>query len=102
MGQRRAHRNGMTPLATPCERRVPQRSEDTRRLAGGADTLDSGWLRVERSVSVVGARQMIKKPKTAAGVRTIALPMWLLPDLEQLFPAGIGPSRTLATRWWRR
>ena len=31
----------------------------------------------------MGARQIIKKPKTPAGVRTIALPMWLLPELEQ-------------------
>ena len=47
--------------------------------------LDLGLVRIERSVSLVGARQVIKKPKTAAGVRTVALPMWLMPELEQHF-----------------
>jgi hypothetical protein len=36
-------------------------------------------------VSLVGARQLIEGPKTPAGVRTIALPMWLLPELERHF-----------------
>ena len=73
-------------------------------------------------MSLVGARQLIKKPKTAAGVRTIALPMLLLLDLERHFadyseqtPNGrvfVGPSgvtRSVRTsprsglgRWARR
>ena len=40
-----------------------------------------GLVRVERSVSLVGNRQVVKRPKTAAGARTVALPMWLIPEL---------------------
>lgn len=47
--------------------------------------LSLGLVKVERSVSLVGARQVVKRPKTAAGVRTVALPMWLLPELRQHF-----------------
>lgn len=47
--------------------------------------LDLGLVRVERSISLVGARQVVKRPKTAAGVRTVALPMWLLPELREHF-----------------
>lgn len=72
--------------------------------------LTAGLVQVERAVSLVGARQLIKKPKTPAGVRIIALPMWLLPDLEQHFadyseltpdgrvfvgPSGITPAKLL-------
>ena len=79
--------------------------------------LESGLLRVERSVSLVGARHVIKKPKTAAGVRRIALPMWLLPDLEQHFldyseqrqdgrvfvgPTGVTPARPNFSPIWTR
>ena len=45
-----------------------------------------GLVQVERSVSLVGTRQLIKHPKTPAGVRTVALPMWLLPRSGQHFP----------------
>jgi hypothetical protein len=38
--------------------------------------LTLGVVQVERAVSSVGARQLIKEPKTPAGVRTLALPMW--------------------------
>jgi integrase len=47
--------------------------------------VDAGLVRVERAVSEVGARQIIKKPKTAAGVRVVALPRWLTPELRQHF-----------------
>lgn len=44
-----------------------------------------GLVCIERAVSSVGSRLIVKKPKTAAGVRTVALPMWLVPELEQHF-----------------
>lgn len=47
--------------------------------------LDDGLVRIERAVSEIGARQIIKKPKTAAGVRTVALPRWLIPELRAHF-----------------
>ena len=45
--------------------------------------LKLGLVQVERSVSLIGARQVIKRPKTAAGVRAVALPMWLMPELVE-------------------
>ena len=47
--------------------------------------LPEGLVHIERAISLVNGRQLIKKPKTAAGVRTVALPMWLVPELEQHF-----------------
>ncbi len=40
------------------------------------------------------AGQVIKKPKTAAGVRTVALPRWLMPELIRYFDiyAESGPE----------
>jgi integrase len=79
--------------------------------------LDLGLVRIERSVSLVGARQVIKKPKTPAGVRTVALPMWLVSELEQHFsdyseqlpdgrvfvgPYGVTPGRANFSRIWAR
>ena len=79
--------------------------------------LSLGLVQVERAVSLVGARQLIKKPKTPAGVRTIALPMWLLPELEQhlsdyseqtpdgrvfVGPTGVTPLRPNFSRIWAR
>ena len=76
-----------------------------------------GLVQVERSVSLVGTRQLIKQPKTPAGVRTVALPMWLLPDLEQHFadyseqsadgrvfvgPTGVTPARPNFSPIWAR
>lgn len=76
-----------------------------------------GLVQVERSVSLVGAQQLIKEPKTPAGVRAVALPMWLLPDLEQHFadyseqtpngrvfvgPTGITPARPNFSPIWAR
>jgi integrase len=79
--------------------------------------LDLGLVRIERSVSSLGARQVIKKPKTPAGVRTVALPMWLMPELDQHFsdyseqlpdgrvfvgPYGATPGRANFSRIWAR
>jgi integrase len=47
--------------------------------------LVAGRVRIERAVSEIGARQVIKKPKTAAGIRTVALPRWLMPELRRHF-----------------
>lgn len=47
--------------------------------------LDVGLVHVRRSVSLIGARQVVKTPKTAAGLRTVALPMWLVPQVEKHF-----------------
>jgi integrase len=62
-------------------------------------------------------RQVIKKPKTVAGVRTVALPMWLVPELEQHFsdyseqlpdgrvfvgPTGVTPGRPNFSAVWAR
>lgn len=38
-----------------------------------------GLVHVRRSMSLVGAKQIVETPKTAAGLRTVALPMWLIP-----------------------
>jgi integrase len=79
--------------------------------------LSLGLVQVERSVSLASGRQVIKKPKTPAGIRTIALPMWLLPDLEQHFadysertpggrvfvgPTGVTPGRPNFSSIWAR
>lgn len=79
--------------------------------------LGQGLVHIERAVSLVGGRQLIKKPKTAAGVRTVALPMWLMPELRQHFqefserpadgwvfigPSGVTPSRSTFTKPWAR
>ncbi len=47
--------------------------------------LVDGLVRVERSVVLIGAEQVVKRPKTAAGVRTVAFPRWLLPLVEAHF-----------------
>jgi integrase len=45
--------------------------------------LEAGLVRIERAISEIGAKQIIKKPKTAAGVHTVALPWWLVPELRR-------------------
>jgi integrase len=77
----------------------------------------AGVVRIERAVSEIGARQVIKKPKTAAGVRTIALPRWLTPELRRHFdtyaepgqdgrvfvgPKGATPLRPNFSSVWKR
>ncbi len=47
--------------------------------------LNVGLVNIERSISLVGAQQIVKAPKTAAGGRTVALPMWLIPAVEKHF-----------------
>lgn len=79
--------------------------------------LTLGLVCIERALSSVGSRQIIKKPKTEAARRTIALPMWLVPELEQHFadysellpdgrvfvgPSGITPSRPNFSAVWAR
>ena len=79
--------------------------------------LGVGLVQIERAVSSVGARQLIKEPKTPAGVRTVSLPMWLLPELEQHFadyseqtaggrvfvgPSGVTPGRANFSSIWAR
>ena len=76
-----------------------------------------GLVRIERAVSEIGARQVIKKPKTAAGVRTVALPRWLMPELHRHFdtyaesgqdgrvfvgPKGATPLRPNFSSVWAR
>jgi integrase len=55
--------------------------------------LVAGVVHVERAVSEIGARQIIKRPKTAAGVRTIALPRWLVPELRRHFDLYAEPGQ---------
>ena len=52
-----------------------------------------GLVRIERAVSEIGARQIIKKPKTAAGIRSVALPRWLMPELRRHFEAYAEPGQ---------
>ncbi len=52
-------------------------------LRRGDLDLSAGTVKIERAVSQIGARQVIKKPKTAAGIRTVAFPMWLVPEIER-------------------
>lgn len=47
--------------------------------------LVDGLVRIERSVVQIGAEQVVKRPKTAAGIRTVAFPRWLLPLVEAHF-----------------
>jgi Phage integrase family len=43
--------------------------------------LDQAVVKIERSAVEVGTAVVVKAPKTAAGVRTVALPAWLVPEL---------------------
>ncbi len=79
--------------------------------------LVDGLVRIERSVVLIGAEQVVKKPKTAAGVRTVAFSMWLVPVIEAHFrdysdqetggavfvgPYGKTPARPNFSPIWRR
>lgn len=44
--------------------------------------LDVVKVSIERSMVEVGKRLVLKSPKTPAGVRTVALPMWLVGELR--------------------
>jgi integrase len=79
--------------------------------------LNEATVNIERSVVEVGGERVVKQPKSAAGVRTIALPRSLMPELARhihrfseagpdgrLFvgPYGVTPSRhNFATIWNR-
>ena len=77
----------------------------------------TGLVHIERAVSEIGARQIMKKPKTAAGVRTVALPRWIMPELRRHFdtyaehgqdgrvfvgPKGATPLRPNFSSVWAR
>jgi integrase len=76
-----------------------------------------GLVHVQRSVVLVNGQQLIKRPKTAAGVRTVALPRWLMPELRTHFetfsevghkgrvfvgPTGVSPARPNFSPIWSR
>ena len=44
--------------------------------------LDAGLVRIERSMIEIGTALLVKAPKTAAGIRTVALPSWLVAELQ--------------------
>jgi integrase len=79
--------------------------------------LVDGLVRIERSIVLIGAEQVVKRPKTAAGVRTVAFPRWLLALVEAHFrdysdpdpdgavfvgPYGKTPARPNFSPIWRR
>lgn len=79
--------------------------------------LAAGLVHVERSIVLVGATQLIKRPKTPAGIRTVAFPMWLVPLIEAHFrdysalepdgsvfvgPYGKPPARPNFSPIWHR
>ena len=100
-------------LAVPEARRVPLllagwcglRSEEVRGLRVRDLDLDAGVVHVRQAVVRLKGRLLIGPPKTAAGVRSVAIPPHLLPALKVwrdaqpthprdalLFPAGDGVS----------
>ena len=44
--------------------------------------LENASVRIERSVAELGTDRFIKETKTAAGVRSVALPTWMVPELR--------------------
>jgi integrase len=52
-------------------------------LRRGDLDLEQASVSIERSAVEIGTRIVIKPPKTAAGVRSVALPVWLVPELRQ-------------------
>lgn len=66
--------------------------------------LESASVNIDRSAVEIGKRIVIKAPKTRAGIRSVALPVWLVPELvhhldtfAESGPEGPGVSRGL----WR-
>ena len=45
--------------------------------------LNEATVSIERSVVEIGRELVVKEPKTAAGVRTIALPRSLMPEIAR-------------------
>ena len=79
--------------------------------------LTAGTVRIERAVSDLGTVRTVKRPKTAAGIRTVAIPLWLVPELRSHFaeysetgengrvfvgPKGATPYRPNFTKVWSR
>jgi integrase len=79
--------------------------------------LVQGVVRIERAISSANGRQLVKRPKTAAGTRTVAFPRWLVPELEHHFhtyseqgpdgrvfvgPYGATPARANFCRVWAK
>ncbi|MDQ3762438.1 MAG: site-specific integrase [Actinomycetota bacterium] len=102
---------------------LPARTPNDQEIAAGidpAELIDDGIpvLKVERSVSQLNSgKQRTKKPKSAAGVRTVALPAGILPELRhhlevfaepgpkgRLFvgPKGATPKRGNFHRLWKK
>jgi integrase len=101
----------------------PVRTPNDQEITAGthpADLIDDGIpvLKVERSVSQLNSgKQRTKTPKSAAGVRTVALPSGILPELRhhlevfaepepegRLFvgPKGATPRRGNFHRIWKK
>jgi integrase len=79
--------------------------------------LESASVSIERSAVEVGKRIVIKTPKTSAGIRSVALPVWLVPELLHhldtfaeagpdgrvfLGPYGATPFRRNFATIWKR
>jgi integrase len=79
--------------------------------------LNEATVSIERSVVEVGNKFVVKEPKTAAGVRTIALPRSLMPEIARhldrfseagpegrmfIGPYGVTPARGNFARIWSR
>jgi integrase len=79
--------------------------------------LNEATVSIERSVVEVGNKFVVKEPKTAAGVRTIALPRSLMPEIARhldrfseagpegrmfVGPYGVTPARGNFARIWSR
>jgi integrase len=86
-------------------------------LRRGDVDLGAATVEVRRSVSEVGGRLVVKAPKTAAGVRVVALPRWLVPELAEhlerfaepgasgrvfVGPKGVTPFRSNFAVVWAR
>jgi len=56
--------------------------------------LNEATVSIERSVVEIGRELVVKEPKTAAGVRTIALPRSLMPEIARHLDrfAEVGPD----------
>lgn len=61
-------------------------------LQRGDFNLAEGTVRVRRAVAEMNGRLFIKTPKTAAGTRTVAYPMWLVPEIERHLEAYADPG----------
>lgn len=55
--------------------------------------LDAAVIHVRRSHSTIGARQVLKEPKTRAVRRSVAIPSWLQPEIEHHIDRYAEPGR---------